>query len=66
MSALSTLLHNGNIVRRAEKMLNDFLDLNEENHGTYLYIENPDGTVIRLQYGFKIKDYEWVATEIKD
>lgn len=65
MSALSTLLHNGNVIRQAEKMLNDFLGLDKENHKTYLYIENPDGTVIRLQHGFKIKDYEWVVTEIK-
>ena len=65
MSALSVLLHNGNIIRQAEKMLNDFLDLDEESHKTYLYIENPDGTIIRLQHGFKIKDYEYVVTEIK-
>lgn len=65
MSALSTLFHNGNLIRQAEKMLNDFLELNTENHNTYLYIENPDGTVIRLQHGFKIKDYELIAIEIK-
>ena len=46
-------------------MLNDFLELNTENHNTYLYIENPDGTVVRLQHGFKIKDYELIAIEIK-
>ena len=38
MNAFSTLLHNGNIVRQAEKMLNDFLGLNEENHKTFLYV----------------------------
>ena len=65
MSALSTLFHNGNLIRQAEKMLNDFLELNTENHNTYLYIENPDGTVVRLQHGFKIKDYELIAIEIK-
>ena len=64
MSALSTMLHNGSVIRQAEKMLNNFLDLNKDNHKTYLYIENPDGTVIRLQHGFKIKDYEYVVTEL--
>jgi flagellar biosynthesis/type III secretory pathway chaperone len=64
MSAFSMLLHNGSLVRKAEKMLNDFLGLNKENHKAYLYIENPDGTVIRLQQGFKIKDYEYVVTEL--
>ena len=63
MSALSTLMHNGNLIRKAEKMLNDLLGLNEENHKVYLYIENPDGTVVRLQHGFKIKDYEYVVAE---
>lgn len=61
MNALSTLFHNGNLIRQAEKMLNDFLELNTENHSTYLYIENPDGTVVELQHGFKIKDYEYVV-----
>lgn len=64
MSAFSTLLHNGSLIRKAEKMLNDLLGLNGENHKTYLYIENPDGTVIRLQHGFKIKDYEYIVTEL--
>ena len=63
MSAFSTLLHNGSLVRKAETILNDLLDLNKENHKVYLYIENPDGTVVRLQHGFKIKDYEYVVVE---
>ena len=64
MNALGTLIHNGSLIRRSEQILNDYLDLNKENHKTCLYIENPDGTCIRLQPGFKIKDYEIIDIQI--
>ena len=63
MNPLSVLLHNENLIRQAEAMLNSFLELNTDKHRTYLYIENPDGTTIKLQYGFKIKDYEIMGFE---
>lgn len=61
MNHLSVLMHNGNLIREAEEMLNSFLELESENHKAYLYIENPDGTTICLQHGFKIKDYEIIG-----
>lgn len=64
MNALSTLVHNGSLVRQAEKMLNSMIDSNTEDHQIYLYIENPDGTTIRLQPGFKIKDYELIGVKL--
>lgn len=63
MFALSMLLHNGSLIREAEEILNSFLEMNTENHKTYLYIENPDGTRICLQRGFKIRDVEYVIEE---
>ena len=63
MFALSMLLHNGNLIREAEEILNSFLEMNTENHKTYLYIENPCGTRICLQHGFKIRDVEYVICE---
>lgn len=65
MNPFSTLIHNEKIIREAESMLNSFLELDSEKHKTFLYIENPDGTTIRLQRGFKIKDYEIVVFEEK-
>ena len=65
MNPFSTLIHNEKIIREAESMLNSFLELYSEKHKTFLYIENPDGTTIRLQRGFKIKDYEIVVFEEK-
>ena len=63
MSVLSMLLHNGNIIREAEETLNSFLEMNTENHKIYLYIENPDGTRVALQHGFRIRDVEYVIQE---
>ena len=56
--AFSQLVHNGNLVRQAEETLNELLD---GSTNTYLYIENPDGTRIGLQYGFKIIDIEIIG-----
>lgn len=63
MNVFSMLLHNGNIIREAEESLNSFLEINTDNHKTYLCIENPDGTSICLQHGFKIRDVEYVIEE---
>lgn len=60
VNAYAQLIHNGNVVCEAERMLNDAL-----SKGSYLWIENPDGTIIRLQNGFTIKNVEFVGINIK-
>lgn len=60
IKAYAQLTHNGNVIREAERMLNDAL-----NSGSYLWLENPDGTIIRLQNGFIIKNVEFVGIDIK-
>lgn len=57
----ATLSHNGRLIREAESILQSAV----KGEHTYIYIENPDGTTIRLQDGFKIKDYEFIITNIK-
>lgn len=51
------LMHNGKLIRDAEKLLNQCIAA-----GMYIAIKNPDGTTVRLQEGFKIHDYEAVIT----
>lgn len=57
------LAHNGRLIRRAEDIINGFLDSETENHKVYCYLVNPDGTRIAIQKGFKIEDYEYVICE---
>ena len=59
MSAFTQLLHNGSLVRQAERILTNIL--NDTN--TRIWIENPDGTTIELQKGFKIVDFELILTK---
>lgn len=53
-------MHNERLTRRAEDIINGFLDSETENHKVYFYLVNPDGTRIAIQKGFKIEDYEYV------
>jgi len=55
MNVLSALMHNGQLIREAERILQNAV----ESKNSYVYIENPDGTTIKLQKGFKIHDYEF-------
>ena len=61
MSALTAaaLMHNGRLMRRAEDIINGFLDSETENHKVYCYLVNPDGTRIAIRKGFKLEDYEY-------
>lgn len=54
MNALTALAHNGRLMRRAEDIINGFLDSETENHKVYCYLVNPDGTRIAIQ-----KDLNW-------
>lgn len=63
MNAFTALMHNGNLVNRAEKILQDMA----KNPNCYLYLKNPDGTRIRIQPGFQIESFEYavVARDIE-
>lgn len=65
MSALTAavLIQNGILIRRAEDIINGFLDSETENHKVYCYLVNPDGTRIAIQKGFKLEDYEYAISE---
>lgn len=61
MNAFGAMIHNGNLIRRAESIINGFLNSETENHKVGLYLVNPDGTRIAIQPGFKLEDYEIVV-----
>lgn len=61
IGAFAALEHNGRLIREAESILQSAV----EGDQTYIYIENPDGTTVRLQKGFKIRDYEFVTVITK-
>ncbi len=61
LGAFTALAHNGRLIREAEEILQEAV----RNDNAYIYIENPDGTTIKLQRGFKIKDYEYVIMKSK-
>lgn len=65
MNAFTALAHNGRLIRRAEDIINGFLDSETENHKVYCYLVNPDGTRIAIQKGFKIEDYEYAICSNK-
>lgn len=60
VNPFTALSHNGRLIRRAEDIINGFLDSETENHKVYCYLVNPDGTRIAIQKGFNIEDYEYV------
>lgn len=55
----TALMHNGRLLRRAEDIINGFLDSETENHKVGCFLVNPDGTRIAIQKGFKLEDYEY-------
>lgn len=65
MSALTAavLIHNGILMRRAEDIINGFLDSETESHKVGCFLVNPDGTRIAIQKGFKLEDYEYAICE---
>ena len=60
MNAFGALAHNGNLICRAESIINGFLNSETENHKVGCYLVNPDGTRIAIQKGFKLENYEYV------
>lgn len=61
VGALSALVHNGNLIDKAEKILKDAV----KNEHTYIWIELPDGNIIKLNDGFKINHVEIVPFVIE-
>lgn len=59
MNAFTALMRNGRLIRKAEDIINGFLDSETENHKCCCYLVNPDGTRISIQKGFKLEDYEY-------
>lgn len=59
MNAFSALAHNGRLIRRAEDIINGFLDSETKNHKVGCFLVNPDGTRVAIQKGFKLEDYEY-------
>lgn len=62
---IAVMAHNYKIVKQAERMINSFLEDNDDNHKTWLYLVNPDGTKIRVQEGCKLESYEAVFNKNK-
>lgn len=66
-SQFAKLAHNGNLINKAEDIMNDYLNVGtSENHKTGLWLENPDGTRVAIQPGFKLYSYEYVVQINKD
>lgn len=59
MSAFNAFAHNGCLMRKAEDIINGFLNSESENHHVACYLVNPDGTRVAIQKGFKLEDYEY-------
>ena len=55
--AFAGLMRNGQRISNAENFLNECI-----SNGMYIAIQNPDGTTVRLQKGFKIYNCEAVIT----
>lgn len=58
MNAFLALYHNGCLIRKAEHILREAA----QNPNCYIYLENPDGTRVRIQPGCKIIDFEYALT----
>lgn len=54
--------YSNNLLRKAEGILNGLLDSNACNN---MYIVNPDGTKVRLQYGFRIENDEIICDVVR-
>lgn len=55
---MTTMHYNSKVIKKAENMINSFLDNNDDNHKAWVYLVNPDGTKIRIQKGCKLESYE--------
>lgn len=60
MNTFGAFAHNGYLMRKAESIINRFLNSETENHKVGCFLINPDGTRIAIQKGFKLEDYEYL------
>ena len=54
VGAMAALMHNGSLISKAEKILQEAV----EDENTWVWIELPDGNKIKLEPGFKIGSME--------
>ena len=54
VGAMAALMHNGNLISKAEKILQEAV----EDENTWVWIELPDGSTMNLKPGFKINSME--------
>ena len=54
-------LHNLNLVGKAEKLVNEFLD---EDNNSIIYARNPDGSYLKLQKGVKLMSATGLGIEV--
>lgn len=60
LRTMVAMSYNYKVIKQAERMINSFLENDDDNHKTWLYLVNPDGTKIRIQEGCKLESYEAV------
>lgn len=66
LGTFSMLIHNGNLINEAEKMINSYLSIESNNHKVGLWLENPDGTRVAVKPGFKLHSYEYILDKLED
>lgn len=54
VGAMAALMHNGGLISKAERILQEAV----ESENTWVWIELPNGSTIKLEPGFKIKSVE--------
>jgi hypothetical protein len=58
IGALAQLTHNGRLIKQAEEILQSAVE-----NGISIHFENPDGTILKLQDGFKLHNFEIIVYE---
>lgn len=56
---VAMLSHNGNLITTAEKLLNEYLSTNTDNHVVSVTLIQPDGSKINIQKGFRLSSVEY-------
>lgn len=54
IGTMTALMHNGSLISKAERILQEAV----ESENTWVWIELPDGSTIKLESGFKIRSVE--------
>lgn len=54
VGAMAALMHNGSLINKAEKILQEAV----ESENTWVWVELSNGSMIKLEPGFKIRSVE--------